>query len=208
MYGGDWKTSLNLVEFARSNVQITHSSPPPRWGRVRVGGSRRWFQELPVACGKTSRMPKESCGHNCAISSWAAIGSGVSTQCAATWSISSACLKNLSSRSMAGSTRSKPMRMKNAHGLLKKTGFASSASGTTRCCKIPTGWLKLLERPWAKAVNAPTLYHPPTPALPHEGGGSNFSIAINDGGDSRGLAKPRSISSLCLHVSVVTKTHA
>lgn len=175
--GGSWKYFPDTVEFARRKIQITPSFPPPWWGRVRVGGACRWYRILPVTCEKLSRMRNKSCGPGYATGRSRDTDSGVSIPCVAMLSTSSAYPKNSLSKSMAASTRNRSTRTKNAHGLLKKTGFASSASGTTRCCKIRTEWSQSFEMPSLRKFSASNLYHPPTPPLPHEGGGSGFLVA-------------------------------
>ena len=171
IFGGGGETLPSLCDFTLCADPRSVLSPPPLWGRVRVGGIRRWFHALPAVFVRGRQTQKENCGRGCAFGNWTAIGSDGSTPCAVMLSTLSACRKNSLLKLMAGSTLNRSKGTRSARSLLKKMDFGSFVSGTMKWCKISTGWLKLLERPWAKAVNAVTLCHPPTPALPHEGGG-------------------------------------
>ncbi len=146
-------------------------SPPPWWGRVRVGGTRSWFQKQPVACVRPRLTPKNGFGRVCGSNNSMGTGFAASTRWGVTWWISSASPKNSSSKSTADSMPFLLPTKTREHCSWKKKGFKLSVSGTMTYWQIPMACLKPFGKRWETNHKALPVYHPPTLALLHEGGG-------------------------------------
>ena len=163
--------------------RTTSLSPPPWWGRVRVGGNRFWFQKRHGACVKPRPTLKYGSGRDYAISNWMATGSAGSTLWDVMWWIASVCPKDSSSRLMAGSMPAKSKRTMSERGFSKKKVFALFGSGTMTCCATRKALSNSFEVCWLERVNSspschpPTSGFPPTLTLPHEGGGGKYAAA-------------------------------
>ena len=148
-------------------------SPPPSWGRVRVGGTRSWFQKQPVAYARPRPMLRYGFGRDYGISNSMGAGFAASTRWGVTWWISSASPKNSSLKLMADSMPFLLPTKTHEPCSWKKKDFELSVSGTMTYWQIPMACLKPFGKRWETNHKALPVYHPPTLALPHEGGGDS-----------------------------------
>ncbi len=154
-------------EFANG---IENRSPPSLWGRVREGGRIAQWQAKPHGgFERTQQRLSNAYGRGCAAGNSTGISFAARRPSEGTSSISSVPSAGSSSKSMVASMQGRLGAMRNARRGWKVRDTRSFDSGTTMSLEILTGWWKPSSPHFAKSK------HTPSPALPHQGGGSNLA---------------------------------
>ncbi len=147
-------------------------SPPPLRGRARVGGDFAAIlapcrQTTPVICATTLPTRSVAFGHTCATGKSMDTSSAAKPLSVLISSISSAFRKNLSSRSMAGSTPGKLQKTRYEHVGWNNAATEFCDSGIMKSLRTPKAWSKPSVTHFLHYKSAPTL------TLPREGRGNS-----------------------------------